>query len=763
MKRMHEEAPACAHGHDVDAFIAPPRHTEPVYKDECMFCYDSPDSPRGLAVCLACFQGYCIGDGSQQHIKQHYEKSGHSIVMVLHRERNEAAPVTRLAVVERPDEEESTYTMEPRSLCGDAAQGTPLPRTEKLENVMQAVLRASSSAQRDEVQAWEEDIVPCEHTNHLVQEDSQMLQLDSAKCAACDLTSNLWLCLSCGYLGCGRAQFGGVDGHSHALAHFDTSGHSCCVKQGTITPEGTGDVYCYACNEPRVDTTLSTHLQHFGIHVLSLNKTEKNMTELQLEQNIAFDFTMTGDDGHPLTPISGPGLTGIQNLGNTCYMASVLQCVFSLRGFRERYWSQHAAHIAACEKMPAACLECQLGKFADGLYSGRYPQGIKPGMLKKLLGTGHHEFASMRQQDADEFLLFLLPFLQSKPHEPFSLPDPAAQFGYVLEQRLQCTQCKKVRYTEENVDAGLSLPVPVQEEPSTESETGSVDDKRYKPVTLEESLDLFTHEEVIEYHCPSCAQNVAATKRMRFASFPAVFVVQAQRFQLVNWVPQKVNVPLVVPVVEPVDLVKYKGYGLQPGEEALPQDTQAPEYPPAALEMLIAMGFSENRCKRALDATGSGDPEAAANWLFERMDDSTLDAPLTVSASPDTTMLEEMGFSKAQATKALRMNNGNAEIAVAWLFENPDDPGEEPGAGEAQTARPGSTEDEPLYQLSSFVSHKGPSVHSGHYVAHVDKHLDNAWAFFNDEKVVSLPVDTVDASNVRCASQFAYLYFFQRI
>jgi ubiquitin carboxyl-terminal hydrolase 5/13 len=119
-----------------------------------------------------------------------------------------------------------------------------------------------------------------------------------AHCSKCDLKENLWLCLTCGALGCGRKQFGGVVcGNGHALAHFEESQHPVCVKLGTITPEGNAgehrrfpmssrstdrkpDIYCYACNEERIDTELVLHLSTFGINVQTQKKTEKSMTEL---------------------------------------------------------------------------------------------------------------------------------------------------------------------------------------------------------------------------------------------------------------------------------------------------------------------------------------------------------------------------------------------------------------------------------------------------------------------------------------------------
>ena len=58
----------------------------------------------------------------------------------------------------------------------------------------------------------------------------------------------------------------------------------------------------------------------------------------------------------------------------------------------------------------------------------------------------------------------------------------------------------------------------------------------------------------------------------------------------------------------------------------------------------------------------------------------------------------------------------------------------------------------------AFISHKGPSVHSGHYVAHIRKGAHQGeWVLFNDEKVVK-----ADAESVKDLKRLAYLYFFVR-
>lgn len=47
-----------------------------------------------------------------------------------------------------------------------------------------------------------------------------------------------------------------------------------------------------------------------------------------------------------------------------------------------------------------------------------------------------------------------------------------------------------------------------------------------------------------------------------------------------------------------------------------------PIFNAAAMTGLMDMGFPENRCKRALLATGNSTAEAAMEWVFAHMDDA---------------------------------------------------------------------------------------------------------------------------------------------
>ena len=81
------------------------------------------------------------------------------------------------------------------------------------------------------------------------------------------MKTNLWLCLSCGHVGCGRKFYDGTGGNEHGIAHGKEFGHHVVVKQGTITPEGTASIYCYACDDEVSDDKLADHLAMLGVDI----------------------------------------------------------------------------------------------------------------------------------------------------------------------------------------------------------------------------------------------------------------------------------------------------------------------------------------------------------------------------------------------------------------------------------------------------------------------------------------------------------------
>ncbi|PNY27978.1 Ubiquitin carboxyl-terminal hydrolase 14 [Tolypocladium capitatum] len=774
--------------HLESAGLTPPTPAQSVYREDCTQCFDSIDEPSGLDVCLQCFNGGCAGD--RLHAKLHSTLWNHALALNIRRTRKvivrdePPAKMSKLAIAAETEEDRYDTALAAKCLECNTQLDIANP---KLAPIADGIMNASAFSKKEEVKAWEQELTSCEHILMLQQEESRNIeQGDLGHCTACDLRENLWLCLECGNLGCGRKQLGGVDGNSHALSHSAESGHGVAVKLGSITPEGTADIYCYRCDDERVDENLSQHLAHWGIVLAERQKTEKSLTEMQIEQNLKWDFSMTTEDGKELKPLFGPGLTGLKNLGNSCYLASIVQCLFDMPSFRDRY--DRPGDDLPVVQDPAADLETQLRKMADGLCSGRYSKpddgvvaesdvthqkGLAPAMFKHLIGRGHDEFSTMRQQDALELLQHLFKLITRSGHAG-DLKDPTAQFRFAMEQRLQCLGCRRVKYSTTEQD-NIFIDVPLEKLPAQEGAEGM--SEKYKAVTLKECLDNFTHGETVELACSACG-NKGFNKRSLFKTFPDVLAINAGKMTVVNWVPIKVDVPVIVPD-EPFLLDSYLSKGLQPSEEVLPDEPEAgaPAFVPdaAAAAQLEAMGFPRVRCEKALHATGNSDANAAMEWLFAHLEDADIDVPLDVGgpagagggggADPEKVeMLGAMGFGAPQAKKALKETGGDVERAVEWLFSHPDDQGmfEDGAQASSEPAAPkepaGSAALPASFQLQSIVCHKGTSIHAGHYVAFIRKQLEGQgakWVLFNDEKVV----EAYDVEEVR---KFAYIYFFKR-
>lgn len=305
------------------------------------------------------------------------------------------------------------------------------------------------------------------------------------KCEKCDKTDNLWLNLTDGKILCGRKFFDGTGGNNHAAEYYETSKYPLAVKLGTITPDSAGkqynnddsisntllnkDVFSYDEDEMVEDPHLDKHLAHFGINITQMQKSDKSMIELEIDLNQRLDeWSIIQEEGAKLTPLFGPGFTGLANLGNSCYLNSVMQVIFSIPDFQNKYYPPNPIFESA-PLDPPSDFTTQMAKLAYGLLSGKYseePQnnsepkeqtGIKPTMFKNLIGRGHHEFSTKRQQDVQEFFLHLINLIERNNRTNAS-PPATDCFKFQVEERIECSVSKKVKYNT-RTDYLLSLPV----------------------------------------------------------------------------------------------------------------------------------------------------------------------------------------------------------------------------------------------------------------------------------------------------------------
>jgi ubiquitin carboxyl-terminal hydrolase 5/13 len=109
---------------------------------------------------------------------------------------------------------------------------------------------------------------------------------------------------------------------------------------------------------------------------------------------------------------------------------------------------------------------CQLAKLIAAMVSGEYSKeeaqenGIRPTIFRRLVGLGHVEFSTAKQQDAEEYIRHLFDKIEQNINGEISEHDnPVNAFRFLLVNRFEDEQSHCVRYTKRE-DVILSLPVP---------------------------------------------------------------------------------------------------------------------------------------------------------------------------------------------------------------------------------------------------------------------------------------------------------------
>ncbi|KAF0045538.1 hypothetical protein F2P81_002067 [Scophthalmus maximus] len=781
--------------------IRVPKPGDRVHKDECALSFSSPDNEGGLYVCMNSFLGF-----GSQYVDRHHARTGQRAYLHITRTRKTKKEEdintgsghppkkkpTRLAIgieggfdVEQEQYEEDIKVVilpDRQEVTSEDLTTMPDVVKERVSLSMAGIMAADSVSHTLQVQQWDGEVrQESRHAADLKQLDNGVKIPPSGwRCDVCDLQENIWMNLTDGKVLCGRRYFDGTGGNNHALLHFQQTGYPLAVKLGTITPGG-ADVYSYDEDDMVLDSKLPEHLAHFGINMMTMEKTERTMTELEIAVNQRVgEWEVIQESGTTLRPLFGPGLTGMKNLGNSCYLNSVMQVLFTVPDFQSKYVSNMDKIIDDAPSDPTQDFKTQVAKLGYGLLSGEYCKpapdpgdendaseprgdqiGIAPQMFKALVGRGHPEFSTNRQQDAQEFLLHFINMVERNCR---SGANPSEAFRFLVEERIVCQESQKAKYTQ-RVDYMVQLPVPMDQATNTEDlqeaerrreEGDSAAPTVRAQIPFTACMAALSEPEILTDFWSSAVQaKTTATKTTRFASFPDHLVIQIKKFTFgLDWVPKKLDVSIDVP--DTLDLSGLRATGQQPGEELLPEvappslvtpdvEVKAPVLDDSTVSQLCEMGFPLEACKKAVYYTGNTGIDAAMNWIMGHMDDPDFSAPLVLpgcSSGPGTTPTESvseehlativsMGFSRDQATKALRATSNVLDRAVDWIFSHLDDlesmdvseGGRSAAESEGRDPPPGPrVRDGPgKYELFAFVSHMGTSTMCGHYVCHIKK------------------------------------------
>lgn len=262
---------------------------------------------------------------------------------------------------------------------------------------------------------------------------------------------------------------------------------------------------------------------------------------------------------------------------------------------QERYLMQHESIVQTAPADPTEDLATQLSKLAVGVLSPRYvppstpaaqssaqssassagEEGGKvanlekyvlaPRMFKHLVGKGHSEFSSGRQQDVSEYFQYFLEVLSraervSLPRVALpgavAAPKPTANiFEYHTQVRYQCNTSGEVKYLpqgQQTLYNMLDLPVPLEcavpyvpdspspvttkrarlegkdnedtkmqeDTPSTTGANLKEEEDTEQFIPFEACLQRYFSPESVDMFSPAVGAVSACAKTQRFATFP---------------------------------------------------------------------------------------------------------------------------------------------------------------------------------------------------------------------------------------------------
>ncbi|KAI5158424.1 ubiquitin carboxyl-terminal hydrolase 5/13 [Nematocida parisii] len=266
------------------------------------------------------------------------------------------------------------------------------------------------------------------------------INIETDKCTECDINSNSWVCIKCNKVLCGRQQYG-IEGNGHAMNHYTADNeHSVYLKVQSIdSTRKIADVYCYKCddmishdiygrirnnikNENRKNkkseeiksskVTENADISESDSSVVlntmeiskRLNSKEEDIyqrLETEGEKQIIPYFKVCADEG-------------IIDLGNTCYISSVLQAITYCISATECSERVNPVYPTECER-PKECFGCQFKKVFKRIeWSHKKKSGnFSVNQFCKVISSIYPVYVVGTQQDASEYFLALLTLIES--------------------------------------------------------------------------------------------------------------------------------------------------------------------------------------------------------------------------------------------------------------------------------------------------------------------------------------------------------------
>jgi ubiquitin carboxyl-terminal hydrolase 8 len=250
-----------------------------------------------------------------------------------------------------------------------------------------------------------------------------------------------------------------------------------------------------------------------------------------------------------------PGAVGMHNLGNSCYLNSIIQCLNHIAPLTQYYLEgEFAKEINRQNPLGSGGhVSTAYATLLKEVWSGNY-SALAPRLLKQTVASFAPQFRNSFQHDSQEFCQFLMDGLHedcnrvtNKPYveelEGFGMKDEIAaietwrkhllRHNSIIVDRCQgmhrshltCTSCgrESIKF---DVFSTVSLPL------ITETKEGS------NGMQLEECIEKFLEGEQLDemnaWYCPGCRKHVCALKMIALWSVPDILILHLKRFQFEN-------------------------------------------------------------------------------------------------------------------------------------------------------------------------------------------------------------------------------------
>ncbi|XP_020587045.1 ubiquitin carboxyl-terminal hydrolase 23-like, partial [Phalaenopsis equestris] len=211
---------------------------------------------------------------------------------------------------------------------------------------------------------------------------------------------------------------------------------------------------------------------------------------------------------------------GLENLGNTCFLNSVLQCLTYTEPFAA--YLQSGKHKSTCRNAGFCALCALQNHVMDALQStGKI---LRPFHLVKNLRYISSNFRYSRQEDAHEYMVNLLESMHkcclpngvsSESPSAYEKSQVHKIFGGQLRSQVKCLRCS---YSSNNFDPFLDLSLEIMRA-----------DSLYKALTHFTGLELLDGGERL-YQCQRCKKKVEASKQLTIHKAPYVLAIHLKRF-----------------------------------------------------------------------------------------------------------------------------------------------------------------------------------------------------------------------------------------